>query len=190
MKHPQTGYSLVEFLMAIVLIGILAAFMVPKVLYKNDNSQSTIQIKETFTTVGEAYLAYKKDLTYGDSNLADGEEGVRFAQYLYDHLNYTDAIDPATVVDPGNTYCSFFNQYFVLPNGAQLTQFCNSSNPPRKMWVQVWIEKPKPTSFYVYFVEDADGNGESQDRYTTAYGVDQQFCVYADEVLNIVDECP
>lgn len=69
MKTAQKGFTLAELLIALALLGIIAAFTIPKVLQATGNQEATAKIRETISTMEQAYynLAMQNQLTIGST---------------------------------------------------------------------------------------------------------------------------
>jgi len=56
MKHSrsQRGFTLAELLLALVILGVIATFTIPKVLQSRQDSQRDAVLKETFSAISSA----------------------------------------------------------------------------------------------------------------------------------------
>jgi prepilin-type N-terminal cleavage/methylation domain-containing protein len=186
-RERKSGFTIVELMVAMVLSGLVAVFIIPKVLHSNEDAKHKSAIRDGFTIIGEAYLARKGDGSVIPEDLIDGQENKRFASYLYDHLNYTIAIDPANYTEI--SLCSTTDDYFVLPMGTTIKRICPDTIAPRSLNVEIFVPKRNSpgTTFWIIFPEDSANPGTSQDRYTTVFGMtgNTADCTFADKVLNI-----
>jgi prepilin-type N-terminal cleavage/methylation domain-containing protein len=194
-KHH--GLTLTELKIALVILGLLALFAIPKIKTIRDDKQANALIRESYATIGSAYLTRLQDPDYpalaGAEDIGGANAGYTFAQYLYAHLNYTGAINPATVT--AAQYCSTDDNYFVLPLGVTVREICSdaSTNPPSlRVKLQIPINGGASTTQYQMVMP------QGQERFTTLFGFnttnsgipDPASCTYADTVLKMTSVCP
>ncbi len=166
-----------EVLIGLFLMGIVAIFALPKLFNTNQDMRVTNLMRESFATLGDMYIMRKSDMDYPPENIGGGEPAT-FGNYLYRHLNYLSAINPATV----SNYCTP-NNYFVLPMGATVRSICETAT---NLQVRVRVPAGETTVEYVMVMP------EGQDRYTTLYGVTGNAgdCGNADVIFNVTNQCP
>lgn len=63
------GFTLAEVLIALALLGIVAAFTIPKILQTSQSKQYNSIAKETLASVSEAYISLKVDGVDGNTSL-------------------------------------------------------------------------------------------------------------------------
>lgn len=112
------GFTLAELLIALVILGVIATFTIPKILQAQQNQKYNAIAKETIAVVQAAYNNYKLTNTV-DAN-------TRPIDYLPNAINYV-AIDTTSVIDaPPNaasatiTCSAGANQCYRLHSGAIL----------------------------------------------------------------------
>ena len=60
MKNPQRGFSLIEIMVVVVILGILAALVVPKLMGRPDDAR-LIKAKQDVLTIQNALELYRLD---------------------------------------------------------------------------------------------------------------------------------
>jgi prepilin-type N-terminal cleavage/methylation domain-containing protein len=88
-QELKPGFSLTELLIALVILGLIAAFTIPKVLSSQQNSQYKSEAKEAMSMISGAFQAYSQvsQITASTSNAN-----------LTTYMNYV-AIDTSTLVN-------------------------------------------------------------------------------------------
>ena len=162
----QPGFTLTEIALALLLLGIIASFTVPKLLTMSSGTQRQQLSKNMFTVIGEAHLA-RRSATDQYPLTWNTVEQRRFAQYLYTHLNYVNAIDPASI-GADATFCTTPQNYFTMANNIRIRTICydgtTSPRVLRLLFLVPSVANPAiDSSFEVYLPE-------AQERYTTKYG--------------------
>jgi prepilin-type N-terminal cleavage/methylation domain-containing protein len=113
LKHFK-GFTLSELLIALMILGEIATFTIPKILTARANTQYNAIAKEAAGTISAAYqqLKYTQGIT-SNTNATD----------LAVYLNYIK-VDTSSTVDstPGNGTidCSSYGTCLKLANGAML----------------------------------------------------------------------
>ncbi len=115
--RSQSGFTLAELLIAMVLLSIIAIFTIPKILQAERDSKYNAMAKEALSTVAQTYAAYKLSHEAGPPALSTTP--VDLLPYLnYVHANTTPIDDIAgyTSLDCANP------QYFCakMHNGGVL----------------------------------------------------------------------
>ena len=98
------GFTLSEVLIALVILGVIATFTIPKVLQSQQSSQYSASAKEMMAMVSGAYAAYQQSHT-PDANTRPDD--------LTPYMNYV------SVITSGTQFNNFSNTSFSP---------CNSSN--------------------------------------------------------------
>ncbi len=107
----QAAFTLAEVLIVMAILGVVATFTVPKVLYSSNQASWNAKAKEAAAAISEAYTLYRM------------EKGVSASTKSTDILAYINAVGPYTgqVNDyPGLTggSCTGFRTCIQLHNGA------------------------------------------------------------------------
>jgi prepilin-type N-terminal cleavage/methylation domain-containing protein len=110
-----SGFSLTELLIALMILGEIATFTIPKVLMAQQSNSYNATAKEAIGTISGAYQSYK---------LAQGDVSCLPAWNLTSYLNYV-AIDTTTTLDdaPGggaNRQCNNTRKCLRLHNGGMI----------------------------------------------------------------------
>jgi len=107
----KRGFTLAELLIALVILGVIATFTIPKVLTSQQNGQYSSIAKEAAGAVSQAYTLYKSQNTVGVGNgMMD----------LTPYLNYVAVVTTGlTDNTQGNTnYDCSLKGCLLLHNGA------------------------------------------------------------------------
>ncbi len=212
MKRPKaTGFSLMEIMFTAVLVGIVTMFMMPHVLFPNRDEQGDALIRESFTTLGDMYLARVTNPNYADPTSTSGNTNpeeiggsnanATFAQFIYAHLHYSTAMAPSGIT--ADTYCNTTQNYFTFPLGTAITNICscpaagggtqtncksfngaNAGIDTMQVTVTVPTRNGQSSETYTLVIP------ENENRYTTLRGFDStQACTYTDKLLHIDTTC-
>ncbi|HEY9687807.1 MAG TPA: type II secretion system protein [Coleofasciculaceae cyanobacterium] len=127
------GFTITELLIALMILGEIATFTIPKVLQTQQNSKYNAMAKEVAGSLSDAFIILKSKTTVSATTKA-----VDFGPYL----NYVK-IDtgPGTVQDAwGSSYnCNSSNPCYVLHNGGYLLlwnqQFTGTTNLHRTIMI-------------------------------------------------------
>lgn len=125
-KGTQSGFTLAELLLALVILGVVAMFTIPKILSVQNDSQRKAVFKETYSTV----------ITIVYQGLQQGEL-PRTSPNMYDYLS--SKINAVKLCDthaynqgcwPQNSDCPWAGsetaeQGMVLASGATITGIRN-----------------------------------------------------------------
>lgn len=114
-QSVTSGFTLAEVLIALVILGVIATFTIPKILQSQQSSQKNAIAKEIMASVSGAYEVYRHQNTITASTGMDD---------LIASLNYVKA-DTASMIDhkPGvaSADCSSASvKCYKLHNGAML----------------------------------------------------------------------
>jgi prepilin-type N-terminal cleavage/methylation domain-containing protein len=125
-SHPPVkylkGFTLAELLIALLIIGEIATFTIPKVLTAQQNNQYNAIAKETISTLAAAYQ---------QESLRSGITSSTSANNLTQYLNYV-AVDTSSVVDnvtAASITCtaSGLNRCLKLHNGGMFVYHNNEA---------------------------------------------------------------
>jgi prepilin-type N-terminal cleavage/methylation domain-containing protein len=99
---PKRGFTLAELLVTLSIIGLIATFTIPKVLYGIEETQSNAVLKDTFATFQQAmYNGWQTGAINHSSTL------MTTYHYLLANLNYKLACvpnDPKPDCSPSSNY--------------------------------------------------------------------------------------
>ena len=88
-KYSRPGFTLAELLIALVILGVIATFTIPKVLVTQQNQRSVAIAKEDMAALSGAYQMMQQQGTLSAATVpAD----------LFAYINYV-RVDSTTVVD-------------------------------------------------------------------------------------------
>ncbi|HEY9745314.1 MAG TPA: type II secretion system protein, partial [Oculatellaceae cyanobacterium] len=118
----KPGFTLAELLIALTILGVIATFTIPKVLFSQQNGKWNAAAKEAAAAISEAYSAYKLEHT-PDENTSSADLAQYFnyvrletGAYEVDHVTGQNSLDCATAV-PG---CLMLHNGGVLfPGGSR-----------------------------------------------------------------------
>jgi prepilin-type N-terminal cleavage/methylation domain-containing protein len=112
-KH-RTGFTLAELLIALAILGVIATFTIPKVLYAQQNAKYNAIAKEAMSTISAAYQ---------QAQFAGIVSSSTTAGDLTPYMNFV-ATDTSTLIDDwqtGTTWgCDSSVRCLKLHNGAIL----------------------------------------------------------------------
>lgn len=194
-RSHRAGFTLTEIATALFLMGIVAIFVVPKLMHPQEDRQANALIRDSFTTIGEMYLSRKTNPNYPAEDIG-GSERNTFGQYLFGHINYHKVIDPATPIG-ADAYCTTADNYFVLPLDVTIRKICDdNTTTPHTLKVTVQVPKLNgPISRDGQkWVEYTLVIPEDEERYTTLYGftgINTDCNPDVDPILKTVEtQCP
>lgn len=109
----KRGFTLAELLIALVILGVVATFTIPKVLNSQAGSERNSKAKEVAGMLSEAYTVYKGE------NTPDNNTSVA---HLTPYLNYvrvvTTGLFDGVPGPPGDVDCSGVNiDCYILHSG-------------------------------------------------------------------------
>ena len=94
MKREQ-GFTLAEVLIAVALLGVVAAFSIPKVMQVISDNQQNAIAKETMAMISNAYQLYKKDNNGTVPITTMPEDLLPYMNTLGDYTGLEDDAPPA-----------------------------------------------------------------------------------------------
>ncbi|MEZ4574912.1 MAG: type II secretion system protein [Vampirovibrionales bacterium] len=112
------GFTLNELLIALVVLGVIAAFAIPKVLKAVNDNRQIAQLREAAFILENTYYANRQaEINFFDG-VANADDDLY--HYLVDSINIIDA-SPTTKGPAGYSggcnNASVANGYFLLPSG-------------------------------------------------------------------------
>ena len=133
MRDNAPAFTLAELLIALVILGVIATFTIPKVLSSQQNGQWNSQMKETLGMVSGAFEVYKHE---------QGLVTTMSSADLTPYMNYV-SLDTSSSIDhtPGNgsIACTPTSPCLRLHSGAAIksapttTTFC-VADPASFIW--------------------------------------------------------
>jgi prepilin-type N-terminal cleavage/methylation domain-containing protein len=81
---PKHAFTLAEVLIALALLGVIAAFSIPKILQVVGTQAKNAQAKEVMAMITDAYAAYKLQNNYGSTppTTTVGEDLIPYMNHL------------------------------------------------------------------------------------------------------------
>ena len=174
-QNIQKGFTLAEILVAIALIGVLAAIVIPKIINSSTQKNRNAIAKDIFVTVGESFLACQNS---GNCNTAGNDwnnspvvnnvgtstpkVSNQFINYLKSHVDITSDLSALP---------------YRLSTGAQMNTFSTPAytGSLNRDWLGVDLSIPPhkvPNDhFLVVFQRNTAIVPNAVTRYTTKYGI-------------------
>lgn len=187
-KSTNKGFTVAEVMICVAVVGLMAVFLIPKVLHSNSNHKYETLIKESFIQIGEAYLTSKTDPNTPDEDLSsDTTQNIRFYNYLSEHLNYRSRFNTASNTE----LCNNSRNYFVLPLGTTIKRICTTIAVPRNLRVAICVPSAsvncETSSTITYWLVFPEGKlTTTRGDYTTEYGAGLNgTCTDADRTLHM-----
>jgi len=126
-KGFHSGFTLAELLIALLILGEISTFTIPKIIYSQQNQKYNAVAKESAAMISGAYQQYQ----YSGNSITTMSAGA-----LTPYFNYLSIDTSGTLIDDvstgGSITCSAANPCFKLHNGATIhhwgDNFC--STPP------------------------------------------------------------
>jgi prepilin-type N-terminal cleavage/methylation domain-containing protein len=146
--QTKQGFTLTELLIALGILGVIAAFTIPKVLPKGQGSSHKAVVKEAVAMMQGAYAAYQlNNSVSGDFRIA----------YITQHLNYV-RVDTSSSFDglngrTGSHTCGSTAPCLRLHNGGLIHYWSTAADTP----TQRNYLGGTTNQHYVYFIVDPDG---------------------------------
>ena len=114
----KTGFTLAELLIALVILGVIATFTIPKVLSSQSQARETAIIKESAAMLSGAYDAYRLNNT-ANANTTPG--------HLTPYMNYvkveTSLVFDEMYAQAGTKTCSAAVPCLKLHNGGLMRYY-------------------------------------------------------------------
>jgi prepilin-type N-terminal cleavage/methylation domain-containing protein len=130
----QVGFTLAEVLIVMAILGVIATFTVPKVLYSSNQASWNAKAKEAAAAISEAYTVYRM------------EKGVSANTSTTDILAYINSVGPYTgtineVPGYASLPCTGVNTCIQLHNGAVIlvnnTSTFNGTTPNHSLYFHI-----------------------------------------------------
>jgi len=137
--YKSHGFTLAELLIALAILGVIATFTIPKVLFSAASGQNTAVAKEAASMVSGAYTSYSLQ----NGTVATNTTAGAFTSYM----NYV-AVDTSAATYTGMTGCSTANIVCMKLHNGGVLQY-NSAN----------VFNGSATTNAVLFNVDPDGTG-------------------------------
>lgn len=138
-QRIKRGFTLAELLISLAILGVIAAFTIPKILVAQQNSQYTAQAKEAASMIGSAYEIYKQRGNVPTTNTSAGD--------LTPYMNYVAA-------DSSSTIDLFYNGTTRACNGGY--DCVRLHNGGMLLWASAGFMGTASTNA-IYFYYDPDG---------------------------------
>ncbi len=90
LRIVRRGFTLAELLISLAILGVIATFTIPKILYAQQSSQYNAEAKEVAAMISAAYDAYKQQGNTPTTNTSAGD--------LTPYMNYV-AVDSSSTID-------------------------------------------------------------------------------------------
>ena len=119
----QTAFTLAELLIALLILGVIATFTIPKVLQSQQSGEFKSKAKETVAMISGAYEAYKQENNI-TSSLVSGDL-TRYMNYV--NVKNSGATDKWETDGGSNNCGTAFWKCIALHNGAVLG-YTNTEN--------------------------------------------------------------
>ena len=125
LKHLNKGFSLIELLIVIVIIGIIAAISVPNLLTskRSANSASAIQ---TLRLISSSQAAYS--IGVGNGEYANVDDLLR-EQFIDESIGAASIPSSSTTQQPKSGYIFVFNRTINNPSTNTLASYEVSARP-------------------------------------------------------------
>lgn len=114
-KKRTMGFTLAELLITVAILGVVATFTIPKVLFSTESTKKAAAAKEVAAAVAQAWENYKRD------NPTTGNEDLRVLEpYLNYVKRYTSGSHGDLGVGEEDMGCDANNRCYLFHNGAVL----------------------------------------------------------------------
>ncbi len=180
--QKQTGFSLVEILVTLALLGVLAVFTIPKVLSAFQGSAedtSRRNVQQVASMLQSAYAKYRQEHNpNAETRFADFVENMNYVR-----IETTGSLDQHNP-NAGLVTCGVNSPCLVFQNGAKMLWFkgtgaLNSGNE----------FGGTDDSRYLYFMIDPDGVGENSLAYSDSTSKTVLMDLYYNGKINTWGHC-
>jgi prepilin-type N-terminal cleavage/methylation domain-containing protein len=147
-KMRQYGFTLAELLIALLILGEIAAFTIPKILSAQQNGRYIAAAKEAISTLASAYDLYKTQT--GVNAYTAPSNFITVLNYI--KIQTSGAID-VRYGATGSSTCTSGTPCYVLANGSIIRD-------PGRKWGGDGTGNyfgGTSTTNYIYFTIDPDG---------------------------------
>ena len=167
MRQAATGFTLSELLIALAILGLIAAFTIPKVLQSTSSTAINAIAKEAASSISQAYDGVRADQNgLGATSIT--------ADDIIAKINYVETITTGTIGDgTTNSTCAATEPCYKLHNGAVMQiETANddfTDGTAGETGVHVFYLDPDGqagTNGYVAFILGFDGRMMSGDEVT------------------------
>lgn len=103
-SNANTGFTLAELLIALAILGVIATFTIPKVIFAQQNQENSAAAKEALAMVAGAYQSYllsgraSSSTTMGDFTQYMNYVKVETSGVMDDHVGYNASFDCSTLL--------------------------------------------------------------------------------------------
>jgi len=138
--EKQLGFTMVELLIALLILGEIATFTIPKIIVSQQNSRNNAIAKEAAGMVAATYQNYQN---------ANGPSSTLGIQDLTPYMNYVAANVSTTIDDKqgqGTQSCSSGNPYgqclalhsgAILRYGQSASNYFGGTNTTNAVWFDI-----------------------------------------------------
>src|SRR5262249_44303219 len=112
--YPGKGFTLAELLIALVILGVIATFTIPKVLVAQQDQKYDAIAKETAAMISGAYQVYQQNNTV--TSTTSFQDMTPYMNYV--RLFTTGKVDGDPVNGTGGMPCDSTSPCLQLHNGA------------------------------------------------------------------------
>ncbi|MDD3013813.1 MAG: type II secretion system protein [Candidatus Gastranaerophilales bacterium] len=125
----KTGFTLAEILIALGIIGVIAAFVISPLVQDFEDSMNRTAWKKSFADISQAVKRYSID-QYGDFRDVFTGSGAAghddFRNKLLTYLNYTQKCDAGTALGTNGCWTAY-GSYYKLSGKAHTSDYANYS---------------------------------------------------------------
>ena len=114
LKGKPVGFTLAELLIALLILGVIATFTIPKVLSSQQDSKYKSMAKEVISMVSGAYTAYQQNNTVTTATTS---------AHLTPYMNYVSVVTSGLIDHRpglGTKDCASPNNCLQLHNGGKI----------------------------------------------------------------------
>lgn len=168
----RAGFTLLEVLIAVAILGVIATFAIPKILQASGDAKMTAVFKESMAAVSGSYTAY--DQVQG---LSYGANGTNGATLLDTYLNHVRKLSS------GHTEASV-----TTAHGDEIFN-CSTSEPCYELHNGAWLQagaaandgfQERSATHAIQFNLDPDGLGRGAGMVTVYMLANGRLVTYSD----------